>query len=140
MDRFFNGDAHRPVRTAALIYGAAWLACVAFYWGSLATGGFGGGAIMSYLRLVLYVILPVAGGAASFMVGRIHSLGRWRFLAPFASAALYLIFTCLTFGLSTPLGFTGIVPVSALAPVPLIFTCAFLGLAVGLVVDMRTQG
>ena len=30
---------------AMLIYGAVWLACLALYWGSLATGALGGGAL-----------------------------------------------------------------------------------------------
>lgn len=75
MNKAINAGERRAIRTAAALYGAVWLACLALYWGSLATGGLGGGAIMGYTLLVLYVVLPVAGAVASFLVGRARGLG-----------------------------------------------------------------
>ena len=51
---------------AMLIYGAVWLACLALYWGSLATGALGGGGIMGYVILTFHVALPIAGIASAF--------------------------------------------------------------------------
>lgn len=138
MDGSFDRGARRATRVSILIYGVPWLACAAFFWGSLASGGFGGGAIMGYSLLVLYIILPVAGGIASFVVGHTHSLGGRRFFAPFISAVLYFIFTYVTFGLSTALGLANIAPEN-ISGVSLVLACAFLGLAVGMVVDMRAR-
>lgn len=56
---------------AALVYGAVWLACLAFYWGSLATGALGGGGIMGYVILALGIALPIAGVVTAFLVGRV---------------------------------------------------------------------
>ena len=42
----------------AIIYGVVWLACLVLYWGSLATGTLGGGGIMGYVILALYIALP----------------------------------------------------------------------------------
>lgn len=138
MNGSFDRGAHRAMRASALIYGVPWLACIAFFWGSLATGGFGGGAIMGYSLFVLYVILPVAGGIASFVVGRARSIGGCRFFAPIAFAALYLIFTYVTFGLSTAIGLANIAPEN-ISGVSFVLAFAFLGLAVGMVVDMRAR-
>lgn len=61
-----------------IIYGSAWLACLALYWGSLTTGALGGGGIMGYVILTLYFALPVAGIAAALLVCRVAELGWWR--------------------------------------------------------------
>lgn len=138
MDKALNAGVRRAIRTAAALYGAVWLACLALYWGSLATGGLGGGAIMGYTLLVLYVVLPVAGAVASFLVGRARGLGGWRLLSPPASAALYLVFTGVTFGLSTALGLTNIAPAAA-PTVALALSCALLGLVAGMALDIRAR-
>lgn len=135
MSKAFDAGERRAIHAAAALYGAVWLACLALYWGSIATGGLGGGAIMGYTLLVLYVVLPVVGAVASFLVGRARGLGGWRLLSPLASAALYLVFTGVTFGLSTALGLTNIAP-AAVPTVALALTCALLGLVVGMVFDM----
>ena len=93
---------------AALVYGIVWLACLVLYWGSLATGALGGGGIMGYAILTLYLALPVTGAAAAFLVGRASDLGWRRLAAPVAIAALYVLHTAATFGLSTALGLTNI--------------------------------
>lgn len=134
MNRDSNLNACRAACASVMVYGAVWLVCLAFYWGSLMTGALAGGAIMGYTLLVLYVILPIAGSVASFLVGRDHCLRGCRFLAPLASAALYFIFTGATFGLSTALGLTNIAPADARL-VLFVFTCSFLGLAIGMGVD-----
>lgn len=138
MQKILNADTRRAARTVAMVYGIVWLGCLALYWGSLATGNLGGGAIMGYTLLVLYGILPASGAVASFLAGRIHGLGGWRFLFPLASVALYLIFTGVTFGLSTALGLTNIAPADARS-IPFVLTCSFLGLAVGMAVDMHAK-
>ena len=63
---------------AAIVYGAVWLACLVLYWGCLATGALGGGGIMGYAILALYVALPIAGIVAAFLIGRAADLGWWR--------------------------------------------------------------
>lgn len=75
MREALNAGVRRAIRMAGMLYGAVWLACLALYWGSLATGGLGGGAIMDYTLFVLYVVLPVAGVVASFLVGHARGLG-----------------------------------------------------------------
>lgn len=138
MSKAISAGERRAIRTAAALYGAVWLACLALYWVSLATGGLGGGAIMGYTLLVLYVVLPVAGAVASFLVGRARGLGGWRLLSPLASAALYLVFTGVTFGLSTALGLTNIAPTGA-SMVALACACALLGLVIGMALDVRAR-
>ena len=66
---------------AAIVYGVAWLACLALYWGSLATGALGGGGVMGYVILTLYVALPIAGIVTAFPIGRVAGLGWWRLVA-----------------------------------------------------------
>lgn len=137
MREALNAGVRRAIRMAGMLYGAVWLACLALYWGSLATGGLGGGAIMDYTLFVLYVVLPVAGVVASFLVGHARGLGGgWRLLSPLASAALYHIFTGVTFGLSTALGLVNIAPAAA-PTVGLAGACALPGLIVGMVFDTR---
>lgn len=75
MREALNAGVRRAIRMAGMLYGTVWLACLALYWGSLATGGLGGGAIMDYTLFVLYVVLPVAGVVASFLVGHARGLG-----------------------------------------------------------------
>lgn len=99
----------------ALIYGAVWLACLALYWGGLATGALGGGGIMGYVILALYLALPIAGVASAFMVGRVAELGWWRLAAPVAIAVLYVLHTVATFSLSNVLGMTNIAPADLVA-------------------------
>ncbi|MEF2672090.1 MULTISPECIES: hypothetical protein [Coriobacteriia] len=50
MNKALNVGVRRAIRTAAALYGAVWLACLALYWGSLATGGLGGGVIMGCMK------------------------------------------------------------------------------------------
>ncbi len=134
MNRVPNVSVRHAIRNVAVVYGVVWLACLVLYWGSLAFGGLSGGTIMGYMLLVLYVALPVAGSVASFLIGRSRCFGGWRFLAPFASAVLYLIFIGVTFDLSTALGLTNIAPADVrLAACVLAFS--FLGLAIGMGVD-----
>lgn len=45
MNKALNVGVRRAIRTAAV-----WLACLALYWGSLATGGLGGGVIMGCMK------------------------------------------------------------------------------------------
>ena len=56
-----SAASSRNLVAARVVYGAAWLACLALYWGGLATGALGGGGIMGYTLLALYVVLPAAG-------------------------------------------------------------------------------
>lgn len=93
---------------AAIVYGVVWLACLALYWGSLATGALGGGGIMGYVILTLHIALPIAGVVAAFLIGRITGLGWWRLVALIALAVLYVLHTIATFSLSNALGFTSI--------------------------------
>lgn len=60
---------------AAIVYSVVWLACLALYWGSLATGALGGGGIMGYVILTLHIALPIAGAVTAFLIGRITGLG-----------------------------------------------------------------
>ena len=93
---------------AALVYGAVWLACLALYWASLATGALGGGGIMGYVILTFHVALPIAGVVAAFLVGRAAELGWRRLAAPVVIAALYVLHTVATFSLSNVLDLTNI--------------------------------
>ena len=91
------------VLTAA-VYGVIWLACVLWFWVSLATGNTGGGWIMAYTLACFYIALPLATFAASFSLGLTAALGWRRILAPLAFALLYVCAMLLTFSLSTALG------------------------------------
>ena len=93
---------------AALVYGTVWLACLALYWGFLATGTLDGDGIMGYVILALGIALPIAGVVAAFLIGRVTELGWWRLAAPVVIAALYVLHTVATFSLSNALGFTNI--------------------------------
>ena len=59
----------------AIIYGVVWFACLALYWGSLATGALGGGGIMGYVILALHIVLPIADIVSAFLIGRVADLG-----------------------------------------------------------------
>ena len=65
----------------AIIYGVVWLACLALYWGFLATGALGGGGVMGYVILTLGIALPIAGIVTAFPIGRVAGLGWWRLVA-----------------------------------------------------------
>lgn len=123
---------------AALVYGVVWLACLVMYWASLATGGLGGGGIMGYAILALYLALPVAGVVAAFLVGRATELGWRRLVAPVAIAALYVLHTAATFGLSTALGLTNIMSAD---PTTLMYGLvpATIGLAAGWLAARRAH-
>lgn len=115
---------------ATLVYGVVWAACAVLYWGGLATGALGGGGIMGYTLLALYVALPVAGLVSAFLIGRTRELGWWRLAAPVAAAALYALFVAVTFGLSTALGLAN-VAAADLAALVLGLVPAAVGLAIG---------
>ncbi|MDO4428331.1 MAG: hypothetical protein Q4B91_02320 [Atopobiaceae bacterium] len=123
---------------AAIVYGAVWLACLALYWGSLATGALGGGCIMGYVILTFHVALPIAGVVAAFMVGRAAGLGWWRLAAPVAIAVLYVLHSAATFSLSNALGLTNIAPAD-LATFMYGLIPAAIGLAVGCATSRRTS-
>lgn len=93
---------------AAIVYGAVWLACLALYWVSLATGALSGGGIMGYIILTFHLALPIAGVVAAFLVGRMAELGWRRLAAPVAIAILYVLHSAATFSLSNALGLTNI--------------------------------
>ena len=114
----------------AIIYGATWLACLALYWGSLATGALGGGGIMGYIILTFHLALPIAGVVAAFLVGRMAELGWRRLAAPVAIAILYVLHSASTFSLSNALGLTNIAPAD-LATFMYGLIPAAIGLAVG---------
>ena len=118
---------------AAIVYGAVWLACLAFYWGSLATGALGGGGIMGYVILALGIALPIAGVVAAFLVGRVADLGWWRLAALIAIAVLYVLHTVATFSLSNALGFTNIAPADLA-----VFIYGLIPAAIGLAVGCAT--
>lgn len=115
---------------AAIVYGAVWLACLALYWGSLATGALGGGGIMGYIILTFHIALPIAGVVATFLVGRMAELGWRRLAAPVAIAILYVLHSASTFSLSNALGLTNIAPAD-LATFMYGLIPAAIGLAVG---------
>ena len=115
---------------AMLIYGAVWLACLALYWGSLATGALGGGGIMGYVILTFHVALPIAGIASAFLIGRMTELGWRRLAAPVAIAVLYVLHTVTTFSLSNILDLTNIAPAD-LATFMYGLIPAAIGLAIG---------
>lgn len=117
----------------AIIYGAVWLACLALYWGSLATGGLGGGGIMGYVILALYIALPIGGVVAAFLVGRVAELGWWRLVALIAIAILYVLHTVATFSLSNALGLTNIAPADLA-----VFMYGLISAAAGLAVGCAT--
>lgn len=119
-----------------IIYGVTWLACLAFYWGSLATGALGGGGIMGYVILTLHIALPIAGVAAAFLIGRVSELGWRRLVAPVVIAALYMLHTVATFSLSNAFGFTNIAP-AGLAAFLYGLIPAAIGLAIGCVISLR---
>ena len=114
----------------AIIYGVVWLACLVLYWGGLATGALGGGGIMGYVILALYIALPIGGVVAAFLVGRVAELGWWRLVALIAIAILYVLHTVATFSLSNALGLTNIAPAD-LAVFMYGLISAVAGLAVG---------
>lgn len=116
----------------AIIYGAVWLACLALYWGSLATGGLGGG-IMGYVILALYIALPIAGIVSAFLIGRVADLGWWRLVALIAIAILYVLHTVATFSLSNALGLTNIAPADLA-----VFMYGLISAAAGLAVGCAT--
>lgn len=115
---------------AAIVYGAVWLACLALYWGSLATGALGGGGIMGYIILTFHIALPIAGVVATFLVGRMAELGWRRLAASVAIAILYVLHSASTFSLSNALGLTNIAPAD-LATFMYGLIPAAIGLAVG---------
>lgn len=115
---------------AAIVYGVVWLACLALYWGFLATGALGGGGIMGYIILTLHIALPIAGIVSTFLIGRVTELGWRRLAAPVAIAVLYVLHTVATFSLSNALGFTNIAPAD-LAVFMYGLIPAAIGLAVG---------
>ena len=108
---------------AALVYGAVWLACLAFYWGFLATGTLGGGGIA----------LPIAGVVAAFLIGRAAELGWRRLAAPVVIAALYVLHTVATFSLSNVLGLTNIAPADLA-----VFLYGLIPAAIGLAIGCAT--
>lgn len=116
----------------AIIYGAVWLACLALYWGSLATGGLGGD-IMGYVILALYIALPIAGIVSAFLIGRVADLGWWRLAALIAIAILYVLHTVATFSFSNALGFTNIAPADLA-----VFMYGLISAAAGLAVGCAT--
>ena len=118
---------------AALIYGMVWLACLAFYWGSLATGALGGGGIMGYVILALGIALPIAGVVTAFLVGRMTELGWCRLAATAAIAVLYVLHTVATFSLSNALGFTNIASADLA-----VFMYGLIPAAIGLAVGCAT--
>ena len=118
---------------AATVYGAVWLACLAFYWGSLATGALGGGGIMGYVILALGIALPIAGVVTAFLVGRVADLGWWRLAALIAIAVFYVLHTVATFSLSNALGFTNIAPADLA-----VFIYGLIPAAIGLAVGCAT--
>lgn len=120
-------DASTRIIRAAAVYGAVWLVLLVLYWAGLATGALGGGGIMGYSILALYVALPVAGIVSAFLVGRVAELGWLRLVAPVAIAALYVLHTAATFSLSTVLGLTNIMSADLA-----IFVCALIPAAIGL--------
>ena len=115
---------------AAIVYGAVWLACLALYWVSLATGALSGGGIMGYIILTFHIALPIAGVVAAFLVGRMAELGWRRLAAPVAIAILYVLHSAATFSLSNALGLTNIAPAD-LATFMYGLIPAAIGLAVG---------
>ena len=117
----------------AIIYGVVWLACLVLYWGSLATGALGGGGIMGYVILALYIALPIAGIVSAFLIGRVADLGWWRLAALIAIAVLYVLHTVATFSLSNTLGFTNIAPADLA-----VFMYGLIPAAIGLAVGCAT--
>ena len=117
----------------AIIYGVVWLACLVLYWGSLATGELGGGSIMGYVILALYIALPIAGIVSAFLIGRVADLGWWRLAALIAIAVLYVLHTVATFSLSNTLGFTNIAPADLA-----VFMYGLIPAAIGLAVGCAT--
>lgn len=117
----------------AIVYGVVWLACLVLYWGSLATGALGGGGIMGYVILALYIALPIAGIVSAFLIGRVADLGWWRLAALIAIAVLYVLHTVATFSLSNTLGFTNIAPADLA-----VFMYGLIPAAIGLAVGCAT--
>ena len=117
----------------AIVYGVVWLACLVLYWGSLATGALGGGGIMGYVILALYIALPIAGIVSAFLIGRLADLGWWRLAALIAIAVLYVLHTVATFSLSNSLGFTNIAPADLA-----VFMYGLIPAAIGLAVGCAT--
>ena len=120
----------------AIIYAVVWLACLVLYWGSLATGALGGGGIMGYVILALYIALPIAGIVSVFLIGRVADLGWWRLAALIAIAVLCVLHTVATFSLSNALGLTNIAPAD-LATFMYGLIHAAIGLAVGCATERR---
>ena len=118
-----------------IIYGMVWLTCLVFYWGSLATGALGGGGIMGYVILSLYIALPIAGIVAAFLIGCAPELGWRRLVALIAIAVLYVLHTVATFSLSNALGLTNIAPADLAAFMYGLIPAA-IGLAIGWVVSL----
>ena len=117
----------------AIVYGVVWLACLVLYWGSLATGALGGGGIMGYVILALYIALPIAGIVSAFLIGRVADLGWWRLATLIAIAVLYVLHTVATFSLSNTLGFTNIAPADLA-----VFMYGLIPAAIGLAVGCAT--
>ena len=117
----------------AIVYGVVWLACLVLYWGSLATGALGGGGIMGYVILALYIALPIAGIVSAFLIGRVADLGWWRLAALIAIAVLYVLHTVATFSLSNTLGFTNIAPANLA-----VFMYGLIPAAIGLAIGCAT--
>ena len=117
----------------AIIYGVVWFACLALYWGSLATGALGGG-IMGYVILALHIVLPIADIVSAFLIGRVADLGWWRLAALIAIAVLYVLHTVATFSLSNALGFTNIAPADLAT-----FMYGLIHAAIGLAVGCATE-
>ena len=117
----------------AIIYGVVWFACLALYWGSLATGALGGGGIMGYVILALHIVLPIAGIVSAFLIGRVADLGWWRLAALIAIAVLYVLHTVATFSLSNVLGLTNIAPADLA-----VFLYGLIPAAIGLAIGCAT--
>lgn len=86
-------------RLPMVLYLAAWLFCVAWFW----LGMDGGGWIMAYTILVYWVILPVASLVSGFLLARREVLGRWVWVPMLAMGALNIAVPYVTFVLGTVL-------------------------------------
>lgn len=136
MREALNAGVRRAIRMAGMLYGAVWLACLALYWGASRPGA--SGAVRSWTTRCSCSTssCPSPGSSRRFWPGTPVALGGWRLLFPLVSAALYHIFTGVTFGLSTSLGLVNIAPAAA-PTVGLVGACALPGLIVGMVFDTR---
>lgn len=119
-----------PLVIAIVIFAAAWLLVVCFFWiNQLGGYGFSGSGIMLYAIVSYFIALPLAALASSVIVGRARGIGGKRFAVPVAVTILYELAQLVTAGVLN--GLDGAHLVNPLAAVVFGLIPSAIGIAIG---------